>query len=579
MKNIKKDYMKLRITIVGFFFAACLISIIAKAGYLQIYQSVWLATKAAHQYERPIKETGKRGTIYDVNLREIAVSIDITSIAAYTSKIEDKDFAANMLAKSLNMRASIIKSTLSSGKPFVWIKRKATPKEVYAVKSLDIEGICFLSEHSRVYPQKTLAAQTVGFTGVDGNGLEGLEFYYDNQLKGSDDNFIVLKDALGQGFNAEKSSGDNNNGNDLVLTIDQAVQYLTEKALQEAVVDSSATSGIAMVMVPKTGAILAMAHYPLINPNSYKQYDKQFWRNRAITDPFEPGSTMKMFTASAAVEHGDCKPDTVFFCENGQYAVGKHTIHDTHPYGWLTLTEIVKFSSNIGAYKIVKKIGPEALYKTLKNFGFGEKTGINCPGETSGFLASYKNWRNIDVGTISFGQGISASPLQLISATSAIANNGLLMKPFLVQTILDQKGQTIKSFGPTPVRQAVSPKTADTIKKILTSVTTKEGTGFNAILDGYTVCGKTGTAQKVDKTGRYARGKYISSFIGFTPVENPEIAILVIIDEPTKSHYGGIVAAPAFKKIAQETLTYLNVPPNIKEPDRITVSRESRVLS
>lgn len=579
MKSIKKNYIKLRITIVGIIFAACLVSIVIKAGCLQIYQSSWLAKKAANQYERSFKETGKRGTIYDANLREIAVSIDTTSIAANPSQIKNKTFAANRISKSLNIRTSFIERALSSDKPFVWLKRNATPKEVYAVKSLDIEGICFLSEHSRVYPQKTLAAQTVGFTGVDGKGLEGLEFYFDDQLKGSDGNFIVLKDARADVFNAEKNSDYNFNGNDLVLTIDQAVQYLTEKALREAVVDSSAKSGIAMVMVPKTGAILAMAHYPLLNPNSYKKYDKQLWRNRAITDPFEPGSTMKMFTASAAVEHGGCKPTSIFYCENGEYDIGKHTIHDTHPYGWLTLTDVIKYSSNIGAYKIVKKIGPEALHKTLKNFGFGEKTGINCPGETSGFLASYKNWRNIDVGTISFGQGISASPLQLITAISAIANNGLLMKPYIVRTILDKNGQAIKSFGPTPVRQAISPKTADTVKNILASVTTKEGTGFNAILDGYTVCGKTGTAQKVDKTGRYARGKYISSFIGFAPVEDPEVAILVIIDEPTKNHYGGIVAAPAFKKIAQETLTYLNVPPNIRQTDRITVSREGRLLS
>ncbi|MFH2045738.1 MAG: penicillin-binding protein 2 [Pseudomonadota bacterium] len=577
MRNANKQYIKLRITIVGIFFAFCLVAIVAKAGYLQIYQSSWLAEKAANQYEKPFKETGKRGTIYDANLREIAVSVDTISIAAYPAKITDKTIAAKKIAKSLNMSADFVKRTLSSGKPFVWIKRKATPKEVYAVRSLDIEGMCFLSEHNRVYPQKTLAAQAIGFTGTDGNGLEGLEFYFDNQLKGTNGNSIVLKDALGQGFDTEKNPG-NYNGNNLVLTIDQAIQYITETALKEAVVDSSAKSGIAMVMVPKTGAILAMAHYPSLNPNSFTKFDKQLWRNRAITDPFEPGSTMKIFTAAAAIEHGNCKPNTIFYCENGEYKVGKDIIHDTHPYGWLTVKDIIKYSSNIGAYKIVKKIGPKALHKTLKDFGFGEKTGINCPGETSGFLSSYKNWRMIDVGAISFGQGISASPLQLISATSAIANNGLLMKPYIVQAISDHKGKTIKRFEATPVRQAISSKSANTITKILMAVTTKEGTGFNATLDGYTVCGKTGTAQKIDKTGKYARNKYIASFIGFAPVEDPEIAILVIVDEPRKNHYGGIVAAPAFKKIAQETLTYLNILPNNRETDRIRVSRESRVL-
>lgn len=578
MNTAKTKNIKLRITVIGVFFAVCLASIGAKAGYLQIYQRSWLAKKAADQYERPFKESGKRGTIYDANLREMAVSINITSIAAYPPKISNKIAAAKTIAKALDMNPNLIKGKLFSKKPFVWIKRQATPNEVHAVKNLNLEGIGFLSEHSRFYPQKTLAAQTIGFTGIDGNGLEGIEFYYDAQLKGSDREFIILKDALGQGFNAEKSGEADNGGRNLVLTIDQAIQYITEKALQEAVADNSAKSGIAIVMAPGTGAVLAMAHFPLLNPNSYEKFDKHLWRNRAITDPFEPGSTMKIFTVAAAMEHGNCTPDTIFYCENGEYRIGKDTIHDTHPHGWLSVEDIIKYSSNIGAYKIGKKTGSKALYTTLKDFGFGDKTGINCPGETQGTLIPYKKWSAIDAGAICFGQGISASPLQLISAVSAIANDGMLMKPFVVQAILDQKGRVVKRFEPEPVRQSISSETADAVKKILMSVITKEGTGFNAALDGYTVCGKTGTAQKINEKGEYAKGKYISSFVGFAPVEKPEIAVLVILDEPMKNHYGGIVAAPAFSKIAQETLTYLNVPPKNRKTDKLTVSKESRLL-
>jgi len=578
MNTTKSKYLKLRITLVGIFFAACLALIGVKAGYLQIYQSSWLAKKASDQYERPFKETGKRGTIYDANLREMAVSINVTSIAAYPPRISNKNATAKAVAKALGMDVNLLKKNLFSNKPFIWIKRQATPNEVYSVNRLNLEGIGFLSEHSRFYPQKTLAAQTIGFTGIDGKGLEGIEFYYDEQLKGSDREFIIFKDALGQEFDAEKTVQTDYGGRNLVLTIDQAIQYISEKALQEAVVDNSAKSGIAVVMVPGTGAILAMAHYPLLNPNSYKKFDKHLWRNRAITDPFEPGSTMKIFTVAAAIERGNCTPNTIFDCENGEYKIGKNIIHDTHPHGLLTLGDIVKYSSNIGAYKIGKKTGSEALYRTLKDFGFGDKTGINCPGETQGTVIPYKKWRAIDAGAISFGQGISASPLQLVSAVSAIANDGILMKPYIVQAILDQRGRTIKRFGPEPVRQAISSETADAVKKILMSVITKDGTGFNAALDGYTVCGKTGTAQKVNEKGEYAKGKYISSFVGFAPVEKPEIAVLVIIDEPTKNHYGSIVAAPAFSKIAQETLTYLNVPPRSKKTDRFTVSKESRLL-
>lgn len=578
MNTAKTKYIKLRITAVGILFAVCLLFIGAKAGYLQIYRSSWLAKKAADQYERPSKESGKRGTIYDANLREMAVSINVTSIAAYPPRILNKAAAAKAVAKALGMNANLLQTKFLSGKPFVWIKRQATPNEAYAVNSLNLEGIGFLSEHSRFYPQKTLAAQAIGFTGIDGKGMEGIEFYYDTQLKGSDHEFIVLKDALGQGFNAEKTANIDYSGRNLVLTIDQAIQYITEKALQEAVTDNTAKSGIAVVMVPGTGAILAMAHYPSLNPNSYEKFDRHLWRNRAITDPFEPGSIMKIFTVAAAIERGNCTPNTTFYCENGAYKIGKDVIHDTHPYGWLTLEDIVKYSSNIGAYKIGKKTGSEALYRTLKDFGFGDKTGINCPGETQGTLIPYKKWSAIDAGAISFGQGISASPIQIISAVSAIANDGVLVKPYIVQAIMDQRGRTIKRFEPEPARRAISSETALAVKKILMSVITKEGTGFNAALDGYTVCGKTGTAQKVNEKGEYAKGKYISSFVGFAPVENPEIAILVILDEPMKNHYGGIVAAPAFGKIAQETLTYLNVPPKNRKTDRLTVSKESRLL-
>ena len=572
MNTAKSKYIKLRITGVGIFFAVCLAFIGAKAGYLQIYQSSWLAKKASDQYERPFKESGKRGTIYDANLREMAVSINATSIAAYPRKIQDTAATAKMLANSLNMDSKILQRRLLAKKPFIWVKRQATPKEVNAVKSLNLDGVGFLSETSRFYPQKTLAAQTIGFTGLDGNGLEGIEFYYDNQLKGSNFEYVVMKDALGQGFNSEKTTTDYS-GKNIVLTVDQTIQYITEKALKEAVDENGAKSGIAVVMSPKTGAILSIAQYPSLNPNSYEKFDKRLWRNRAITDPFEPGSTMKIFTAAAAIEYGNCSENTIFFCENGEYRIGKDIIHDTHPYGWLTLKEVVKLSSNIGASKVAKKTGPESLYRTLKNFGFGEKTGINCPGETSGAVIPYKNWRAIDVGAISFGQGISASPLQIISAVSAIANDGILMKPYIVQAITDQKGITVSRFDPIPVRRAVSSMTAGKLKDILMSVTEKDGTGFNAALEGYTVCGKTGTAQKTDETGRYAKGKYISSFVGFTPAENPEIAVLVILDEPTKNHYGGIVAAPAFSKIAQETLTYLNVPPKNRKTDGLTVSK------
>jgi cell division protein FtsI (penicillin-binding protein 3) len=366
-------------------------------------------------------------------------------------------------------------------------------------------------------------------------------------------------------------TGLSSSGKNLVLTIDSMIQYIAEKTLDETVKKFSATSGMAIVMVPKTGAILAMAHVPLFNPNALKRSNRKNWRNRIITDPFEPGSTMKIFSAAAAIESGSSSPSSIFFCENGAYKMGRHVIHDTHEHGWLSLQQIIKYSSNIGAIKFSAIMGHEYLSRTLQNFGFGSKTGIDCPGETPGNLRPFRRWTKVDAGTISFGQGVSVSALQLIAATSAVANKGILMKPYVVQAITDHNGRLIKSFGPRRIRKVISEKTAETLSRIMQTVITEGGTGVNAALEGYSVCGKTGTAQKIDENGRYSYEKYVASFVGFAPAENPKIAVLVVVDEPEKQHYGSIVAAPAFKAIAQKTLDYMHIAPK-RKTDKLMVS-------
>jgi len=560
MKPIEKKHIKLRTILIGFIFSIFLSAIGARAFYLQVFCSSWLSKKAANQYEKSLIFQGKRGTIYDTNHREMALSIDVASIVAYPPNIDDPAATSKALNKTLKIDLNSLKQRLTSDRSFVWVKRKVTPKEVKDVKALDLKGIDFISEHERFYPNKTLAAQMLGFSGTDGHGLEGIEYYYDTYLKGSTCSFTVLKDAFKRGFDAEKSVMPDCSGNNLILTIDYNIQYLSERALEEAAVKFNAESGMAIVMSPKTGAILAVAHYPFFNPNSFGEFDQNLWRNRSITDPFEPGSTMKIFSACAAIEFGGYSPNAIFFCENGKYQIGKNVVRDTHPHGWLSLQQIIKFSSNIGTIKVSEMVGPEHIYKTFRNFGFGEKTGIDCPGETSGSLSHYNRWSKIDAGAISFGQGVAVSALQLITAASAIANDGVLMAPYIVQAITDQNGRLIKSSSPRMVRRVVSLKTARTVKKIMASVTTEGGTGVNAALEGYTVCGKTGTAQKIDEKGTYSNEKYTASFLGFIPAEDPEIAVLVVIDEPQGKHYGSIVAAPAFKRIAHETVNYMNIP-------------------
>ncbi len=571
MKAAYKKYVNLRIAIVGILFSLFFATIGAKAVYLQVYCGTWLSQKAASQYESIVKSSGKRGKIYDKNLREMAVSVDVTSIAAHPAQIDDVKKTAALLAKVLKIDRNALCRKLSSDKKFVWIKRQVTPKEGEAVRRLDMAGIDFIPEHNRFYPSKITAAQVLGFTDIDDQGIEGLEFYYDNYLQGKTSKSMVLKDALGRGFDAEQKTFLNYSGNNLILTIDRTIQYIAENELSKTVEAFSATSGIAIVMVPKTGAILALAHVPFFNPNMVNKYNQEFWRNRVITDPFEPGSTMKIFSAAAAIESGSCSPNSIFFCENGAYKIGRNVVHDAHKYGWLSLQQIIKHSSNIGAIKFIETTGPETLYKTLRGFGFGEKTGIDCPGESGGSLAPYQRWTKLDTGAISFGQGISVTALQLITATCAIANDGILMKPYIVQAITDQNGRLIKSYIPKKIRQAVSSRTAHTVKRLMQTVVTEGGTGVNAAIEGYSVCGKTGTAQKIDQKGEYTKDKFVSSFVGFLPAEKPEVAILIAIDEPQKSHYGGVVAAPAFRNIAQKIIDYMNISPKVKT-EKLTVS-------
>ena len=560
---MENKYFKFRILLVGLLFLTAFAAIGAKAVHLQVYRGPWLSEKASDQYEKSLTIPGQRGIIYDRNLNEMAVSIDVTSIAAYPARVENPKAAAKALARVLGLKAGALKKTLSAPKSFVWVKRQSTAKETIAVKKLEIPGIDFVTEYNRYYPNTTLAAQVLGFTGIDGAGLEGIEFYYNRYLKGADSKVTVFKDARGNGYRVDPGPSAETGGHNLVLTIDNTIQYIAESALQEAVDEYSALSGLALVMNPQTGAVLALAHYPFYNPNSYSDFEKPVWRNRALTDNFEPGSTMKIFSAAAALEHGKISPQQIFFCENGTYRIGKNVVHDIHKHAWLSLQQIVKYSSNIGAVKVVEQVGAGNLYRTLSDFGFGRKTGIDSAGETPGTLSPYSSWSKIDTGAISFGHGVSVSAIQLATAVSAIANGGNLMKPYLVSDIVDQNGKVINVAKPQTVRRAISARTATIVKNILKTVITEGGTGVNAALDGYTVCGKTGTARKLDENGKYSRERHTASFVGFAPADRAKITVLVIIDEPQgKKYYGGVVAAPVFKKIAQQTLNYLNVPPD-----------------
>jgi cell division protein FtsI (penicillin-binding protein 3) len=564
--NLKeKKYLRFRVVTIGIFFGLFLGVICAKAAYLQIYRGSWLSQLAADQYEASVRASGKRGTIYDRKMSELAVSIQVTSIAAYPARIGDPDKTAAALAKPLHLDRSSLQRSFRSKKTFVWVKRQATPREVEKIKALNLGGIGFVPEYNRFYPKRTLAAQVIGFTGIDGAGLEGLEHFYDRSLKGAETEYTCLRDALGKRFVANGANMQDFSGKNLILTIDQTVQFIAERTLEDTVTEFDADSGIAIVMEPKSGALLAIAQYPFFNPNAYREFKSANWRNRAITDSIEPGSTLKIFSATAAIASGYSSPNTIFFCENGAYRIGRKIVRDVSAHGWLSLQQIVKYSSNIGAIKISEIVGAKHLFNTLRDFGCGARTGIDCPGETPGSLSNYRHWTRMDTSAISFGHGMAASPLQLVTAVSAIANNGVLMKPYLVAAVTDQNNQIVQSFPPHVVRRVVSESTARKISAILKTVVAEGGTGTQAALQGFSVGGKTGTAKKIGPDGTYSDDDYIASFVGFTPVDNPAITVLIIINEPRKQYYGGVVAAPAFRRIAQETLNYLNVHPDIRD--------------
>ena len=565
MNPKEKKYLRFRVVTIGIFFGLFLGVICAKAAYLQIYRGSWLSQLAADQYEASVRTSGKRGTIYDRKMSELAVSIQVTSIAAYPARIGDPAKTAAALAKPLHLDRSSLQRSFRSKKTFVWVKRQATPREVEKIKALNLDGIGFVPEYNRFYPKKTLAAQVIGFTGIDGAGLEGLEHFYDRSLKGAETEYTCLRDALGKRFVSNGANMQDFSGKNLILTIDQTVQFIAERTLEDTVTEFDADSGIAIVMEPKSGALLAIAQYPFFNPNAYREFTSVNWRNRAITDSIEPGSTLKIFSATTAIASGYSSPNTIFFCENGAYRIGRKTVRDVSAHGWLSLQQIVKYSSNIGAIKISEIVGAKHLFNTLRDFGFGAKTGIDCPGETPGSLSNYRHWTRMDTSAISFGHGMAASPLQLVTAVSAIANNGVLMKPYLVAAVTDQNNQIVQSFPPHVVRRVVSESTARKISAILKTVVAEGGTGTQAALQGFSVGGKTGTAKKIGPDGTYSDDDYIASFVGFTPVDNPAITVLIIIDEPRKQYYGGVVAAPAFRRIAQETLNYLNVHPDIRD--------------
>ncbi len=563
MRRKPINWFKARILFLWCLLLLCFVLIMGRMFQLQVLKKEQLYKLAAQQQNVQIPLVPKRGTVYDSKGNELAVSVEVDSVYADGRKVADEEKAVSELASILQMDRRELKQRLKSHRPFEWVQRKISSKEAEQVKALHLPGLFFLKENRRFYPNSQLAAQLIGFVGLDSKGLEGIEFQYDALLSGENQVWNAARDALGREIAIGKVPFEKEDHyRNIVLTIDKPIQHIAETELDRGVERWGAKGGMAIAMEPSTGKILAMASYPTFNPNQFIQYRSKSWRNRAVSDIFEPGSLFKVFLAAAALEEQVVRPSDSFFCENGSYTVYDRTIHDTSRHGWLTFRQILKLSSNIGASKVGEKMGRERFYRYIAAFGFGEKTGINLPGEGKGIVRHPRYWPPVALDTISFGQGISVTGIQLVTALSAIANGGFLMRPYVVEKVLDEKGGVIQSFQPERVRKVISQETAKKMTLLLKATTEKGGTGEGAVPAGYEVAGKTGTAQKVDSLlGGYSEDRYTSGFMGFAPAEAPALALLVVVDEPQGGSYGGVVAAPIFKAIMEKVLPYLQAVP------------------
>ena len=561
MNGVVSRWTKVRIAIFGVGFAILFAAVGRRAYRLQVGdEAERLRGKAEEQYLREVELPPRRGRILDRNGAELASTADVDSIYCNPRRLPDVADAAHKLARVLGIDGRDLAQRLAQKRFFAWVKRKVTPEEVEAVKTLGLPGMGYTREPRRFYPNRALAATVMGHSGSDGRGQEGVELAYDRYLRGQTGSLQGVRDALGRELFVDgmaDASGDA--GSDVVLTIDRYLTFVTERAIDEAQTRHHAKAVIAIVMDPRTGELLAVASTPSYNPNDPSGAVEHGARNRAITDAFEPGSTMKTFTIAAALDAGVVRPEDHFDCLMGKMMVGRYTIHDTHPHGLLTVAEVFKFSSNIGAARIARRLGREQLADALARFGFGHPTGLGLPGERSGMLRSVEKWGDIGFANVSFGQGITATPLQIVSGMAAIAAGGVYHPPRVVARVMRADGSA-EALPARPAVRVISERAAREMTGIMLGVTEKGGTARAAAIDGYPVAGKTGTAQKVSG-GHYDSSKWVSSFIGFAPAQEPRVAIAVLVDEPQGAHLGGAVAAPIFKEIAEQALGYLHVPP------------------
>jgi cell division protein FtsI (penicillin-binding protein 3) len=567
-----------RTLFVAAFVAFWMLGISARLVYLQVSQHDKLVARAHKQQQEAIDTSPTRGPVLDRQERELARSIDTTSVFIApdefnkdeTRAMDEIGCTAEVISSVLSLdRITLVNQILEakeSGRRFLWIARRMTPEKAQVLETMDLAGVHTRKEPKRFYPNGSLAANVLGFVGLDGNGLAGIEQVYNEKITGEPGKLFIEKDSLGRAYESTMILG--RPGQTIILTIDQSIQYQAEAALTTAIAQSGARAGTAIVLDPHTGDILALANAPTFDPNDVGSASPAARANWALQNIYEPGSTFKVVAFSAAIEKGLAKPDDHIDCQMGSITVAKRLIHDHHPFGSLTVAEALAKSSNVAAIKLGLRVGDPTMYDYITRFGFGSRTGIELPGETAGLVRPLNRWQPSSIGSIAIGQEVGVTPLQMAAAFGALANDGVRIAPHLIREIRNVSGVTI--YRPDPEqRRVISTATASALRGMLEGVTLN-GTAKKAQLDGYTAAGKTGTAQKIDaKTKAYSKTKFVASFIGFAPVNNPAVVIIVVIDEPSGSYHGGDVAAPVFRQIAEQILPEMGVIPDtdFKSPE------------
>ena len=526
--------------------------------HLQTVQFEELTRQARRQQERTIELSPPRAVIYDRNLQPLAISVEVESLFAVPREISNPDETARSLARVLNMERSDMRARLSGtrSRHFSWIKREITAREAKRIRELDLPGIYFQDENKRFYPKRELAAHVLGYVGVDDQGLAGIELVHEETIRGKPGQFLIERDARQRGFRRTGRAPEP--GQSVVLTLDETIQYIAERELASAMEESRALAGTVLVLDPFTGEVLAMANAPTFNPNRYSDVEQSVLRNRAIADAYEPGSTFKIITVAAALEEGVTNPNEIIDCQMGSIVLAGRTIRDWKAFGMLSVTEILRNSSNIGAIKLAMRVGDQQFYRYWRSFGFGSPTGVELPGEAAGLTKPPERWSRISIGAMAMGQEIGVTPLQLATAASVVANGGWWVQPRILR---GQAPETpTGNVDPATARRVLNPRTADQLQRILAEVVNL-GTGKLARPAGYTAAGKTGTAQKIDpSTGRYSSSDHVASFVGFVPADSPMFTILAVLDSPRGRYHGGDAAAPIFRRVAEQVLAYRNVP-------------------